>query len=40
MPEPHGAGALSVHLTESELDDLLSGLTLESAPKKVPRRVH
>jgi transposase len=40
LPEPHGAGALSVQLTESELDDLLSGLTLESAPKKVSRRVH
>jgi transposase len=32
--------ASCVQLTESELDDLLSGLTLDAAPRKAHRRVH
>lgn len=39
VPEPRG-DATCVQLTEAELDDLLSGLTLEVAPRKVQRRVH
>ena len=39
VPEPRG-DSRCVQLTEAELDALLSGLTLEAAPRKVTRRVH
>lgn len=39
VPEPRG-DTRCVQLTEAELDDLLSGLTLEVAPRKATRRVH
>jgi transposase len=39
VPEPRG-DSRCVQLTEAELDDLLSGLTLEAAPRRVTRRVH
>jgi len=39
VPESRG-DASCVQLTESELDDLLSGLTLDAAPRKAHRRVH
>jgi transposase len=39
VPESRG-DASCVQLTESELDDLLSGLTLDDAPRKAQRRVH
>jgi transposase len=39
VPESRG-DTTCVQLTEGELDDLLSGVTLEVAPRKVQRRVH
>ena len=39
LPESRG-DASSVQLTETELEDLLSGLTLDVAPQKVQRKVH
>jgi transposase len=39
VPEPRG-DATCVQLTEAELDDLLSGLTVEGGSRKVQRRVH
>ena len=39
VPEPRG-DAKCVQLTEAALDDLLSGLTLETPLRKVTRRVH
>lgn len=39
IPEPRG-DAMSVQLTEAELEDLLSGLTLEAAPQKSQRKIH
>ncbi len=38
IPEPRG-DATSVQLTEAELDDLLSGLTLDT-PQKSQRKIH
>jgi len=31
---------MSVELTETELEDLLSGLTLDAAPQKSQRKIH
>lgn len=39
VPESRG-DSRSVRLTEAELDDLLSGLTLEAMTRKATRRVH
>lgn len=39
LPESRG-DANSVQLTEAELEDLLSGLTLDASPKKSPRKIH
>ena len=39
IPESRG-DASSVQLTETELEDLLSGLTLEAAPQKSQRKIH
>jgi len=39
VPEPRG-DAMSVELTETELEDLLSGLTLDAAPQKSQRKIH
>lgn len=39
VPEPRG-DASSVQLTEAELEDLLSGLTLDGAPPKSRRKIH
>jgi transposase len=36
VPAPHGPNAVSVSLSERELDDLLDGINLE--PDKPPRR--
>lgn len=38
VPEPRDAGV--VQLTEAELEDLLSGLTLDGAPQKSRRKIH
>lgn len=39
VPESRG-DSRSVRLTKAELDDLLSGLTLEAMTRKATRRVH
>lgn len=39
IPESRG-DASSVQLTETELEDLLSGLALDGAPEKSRRRIH
>ena len=39
IPESRG-DASSVQLTENELEDLLSGLTLDVLPQKVQRKIH
>ena len=39
IPESRG-DASSVQLTETELEDLLSGLTLEAVPQKSHRKIH
>lgn len=39
VPEPRGDAGV-VQLTEAELEDLLSGLTLDGAPQKSRRKIH
>lgn len=39
VPEPRGDASV-VQLTEAELEDLLSGLTLDGAPQKSRRKIH
>ena len=39
VPESRG-DASSVQLTETELEDLLSGLTLDGAPEESRRKIH